>query len=272
MKFSQRRPESHEHWKVVDVVDSTYWSGLDVEYFIDNIRLDDAIQISYQVTEQTRPYYGYSSYVADRIHHGARLISGELTVNLKHTSHMHKILDMVRAGASTASFPDITWEENIEEPTLDNATISVDTRLGPASGLFWADPDEVWRKGQSIRGRLPFMDLRALPDMHPVVSRDMGVFETRRDGFELRIVFGGKLVKGHKLVSLENGMYETQGVVREELGVVGSTGVSPKHGIAITGVSFGASAQTISDDGRGIVETYSFMGKNIYILRPEEIV
>jgi hypothetical protein len=60
-------------FKLVDQFDSSYWSGTELEVYANNILLD-SVQVSYQVYERTQPYWGYASYIPDRIHHGNRLI------------------------------------------------------------------------------------------------------------------------------------------------------------------------------------------------------
>ena len=39
-------PLSGEEWRVVDRFDSSYWSGRDVCYYFNNIKLDEVIQLT----------------------------------------------------------------------------------------------------------------------------------------------------------------------------------------------------------------------------------
>lgn len=69
-----------------------YYSSVDAAISMNGILIDELVGISYQVTQNTMPLFGYNSYVYDDVAVGSRIISGEFTVNYVHSGY---ILDLV---------------------------------------------------------------------------------------------------------------------------------------------------------------------------------
>lgn len=60
-----------------------YFTGADVTLYIGRIKLVDIAAISYQVTEQLLPIYGYASRTFDAMARGTRLVTGQLMIPYK---------------------------------------------------------------------------------------------------------------------------------------------------------------------------------------------
>lgn len=262
-----RQPDSHEEWKLIDSFNSTYWNGLDAKVYINNILLDEQIQVSYSIMEQVRPYYAYSSYVVDRMHHGARIIQGEITSNFKKDGFLFALLDILRK--NTNEFPAKESNNKLDPLPFTN------TVYGPQAwekirteGLNPQLVKDIANRTRAARGsEIP-------PEVAPIQLK-AGMFETLREGFDINIIFGSYINSG-KLLE-----FKTDEVVlqRENLAfreepyyIDGATIAAPSNasvgtGIKIIGVSFMGLSRVINDDGRPLNETFSFQARDIQILK-----
>lgn len=262
-----RNSSTHEEWKIVDKFDSTYWSGQDVQIYANNIRLDEAIQVNYVISEQIRPYYSYDSYVANRIHHGARIIQGEISMNFKRDGYLFSLINLLR----TQDQSNIWLPHN--SITTDGSTENVPIKYNntPFGPTLW----------EQIKGDLSPDMANTLANMAKesnetiVNSRESsvqtrgGLFETKLQGFDINIVFGANLDSAQTLRIKNDHSYDVeaadayyqQSEVSEAAGVIASTGIK------LIGVSIAGLARALNDDGRPIIETYSFQARDIVILK-----
>lgn len=248
-----------ENYALVDKYGSTYWAGRDCNIYFNDIFIREAIQISYNVVESVRPYYNYASYEASTLHHGTRIVQGELTVNFKKHNYLYSILEAAARGP-----------EEITEDSL----------IFAAPPLSDVSPDEARETlktpGISPERKRELID-RIKRDRDETVPRaidiptDKPMFGRSIDGFDIHILFGTELDGAQTLVfnsdnttSLE---YATNG-----LNFTGSTSqvnnlkqIAPFTALKIKSASINALGQSITDDGRSIVETYTFMAKGIQL-------
>lgn len=265
-----RNNTTHEDWKVIDKFDSTYWSGLDSQVYFDNILINEAIQLSYVVSEQIRPYFGYASYVANRIHHGARIIQGELSMNFKRDGYLFSLLRTIQSqerGSLETSNSSISVGEPEKQFPVKPFEGSFAAQIWDSlnnTGLPGNTAKEIVKKGKKLNEG----DVNRV---RPTIVKSESIFETRLDGFDIHITFGSNLSAARSLRWIGSDEYDLQGidaqygegrVVQEPAGILASTGLK------IKGVSIGGVAKTINDDGRPLIETYSFQAKDIEILHP----
>lgn len=264
-----RNNATHEDWKIVDKFDSTYWSGLDAQIYFNNILVNEAIQVSYVVSEQIRPYYGYSSYVANRIHHGARIIQGEISMNFKRDGYLFSLLHLIR------SQDNHIW--NNQKPINSKSSPEKRVPVSPNNDVFgpslWNEITTTGLPANVAKSMVTKNKLLTESDVNSEsspVQISKGAFETKLHGFDINITFGSNLNAGralrwigadeYSLDSLE-ASYGDGWVVQEQ------DGVSVSTGIKLIGVSLAGLAKTINDDGRPLIETYSFQAKDIVVLR-----
>ncbi len=263
-KFA-RNVSSHEEWKIVDRFDSTYWSGLDAQVYFDNVLLNETIQINYVVSEQIRPYYGYASYTAQRIHHGARIIQGEITMNYKRDGYLFSLLNYIRMNNDADPLLPIPSAPGDGSPIkYSNET------YGPA---LWEQIKDEGLSGKVVneivsKSKKQTIDEATINRQVPVVLKNFGMFETRTEGFDINIIFGANLDSAKALRWLDDDNYDIsaayQGdswIIQEPQGVVASTGIK------LIGVSLAGVAKNVVDDGRPLLETYSFQAKDVMILK-----
>ena len=264
-----------EEWRLVETFDSAYWGGLDANVYIDKVKLDDFVQLNYQVVEQVRPYYGYADYVARRLYHGTRIITGELTINFKRFNYLYTILRMAKVGESLAAVPakEKTEAERTKPVWMSATEIAMgavgtmlpglvpganraEVTANVTAGLAAPDTAKnfVDAAQQNMLARSAYH-----PSSKPVVSDSSGVFETTTQGFDLYIRFGEELKASQQLRFRADGDYYRDGKVTP----TGPLATSIKTSFRLKGVSFLGTARPIGDDGRPLVETYNFIARNI---------
>jgi hypothetical protein len=74
------------------VFNEDYFSGSDVNIFFGKIWVDEIVNLSYSLTEQVLPIYGYNSFTYDAIARGRRIIEGQFTINFKSVGYLKELL------------------------------------------------------------------------------------------------------------------------------------------------------------------------------------
>jgi len=260
-----QNPLSGEEWSIVDRFDSSYWSGREVVYYFDNVRLDEVIQLSYQVVERATPFYGYASYVADVIVHGQRLISGEITMNFKRDGYIFSLLNLLRSEdpgsiwanlgqASDQTGKKTDWGNNTS-PSAAAASLKSGS-LSPAQLKKVVQERYQQEIGSGSASNYP-----------SVVETAGGLYATRKKGFDINIIFGADLRSELAL------RYDGNSGAYADIIRVPSEQVTDNiaTGVKIIGASISGKGRTISDDGRPVAETFTFTARDLVILNPEDI-
>lgn len=255
--------ERREHWNIVGQYDSSYWSGLQTQIYLGNLVLDEFVQITYQVFERTQPYYGYASHVANRIHHGTRLIAGEISVNFQNFGYLFGILEKLRQTGGDHHVPKAEKEYKYKQPpppddsTRKSFIISSldDLKDVDLTGDFFTSLKESFQTPFERAGQETL-------DLVPVsIPSNRGLYEGSMAGIDITILMGGSLSPGQTLkVDGAGNLYTepTAQVVPGDESLVFS-----KTGLVLEGCSISTQAMTIADDGRPIMQTLSFTGRNI---------
>lgn len=267
---------SSDRYRLVDRFDSSYWSGKDVQVFAEDILIDDALQVSFQVMEQVRPYYHYSHYEVTRMHHGTRTITGELSLNFKRSGYLYSLLNYLRQKDPEAS----NLRRTLETPA-GAESFEQERPVVPFANAEWGpiglaqtqslSPSELRRvldqqKRISAENTKWIEQGEAAKRFSPVVPTSRGVFETRFGGFDLNIIYGANVEGGHVLRYFDDDDY-TIGHSAAELSFQPQVGT----GVKIIGVELMGSSNMIDDSGRPLTETYAFMAKSFQILRASEL-
>lgn len=264
--------DNREKWKIVDRFDSSYWSGQDLRVYVDNIYLDEAIQLNYQIVEQVRAYYGYASYTPDRFHHGTRIISGELSLNFKRDGYIFSLLQAVRTGESNV-LPNLI---SSRLPGSNPGTITPGLVRPEKPFMFNSTSSEALSVDKLKQSSIPPEVLRAYVDamkspeadeddvnaVTAVVPENFGIFETRIEGFDINVILGGTLKAGAVLRYNANNSYYGDNKVNQDRVV----NVKAGTGFRIVGASIVGLARSLGDDGRPYVETYTFQARDIQLL------
>jgi hypothetical protein len=77
--------------------DVRYFSGIDAEIYFEDLFIDEAIQIHFEVSQNTMPLLGYNSYVYDDIALGSRMVQGSFAINFTKAGYMYEVLETLKS-------------------------------------------------------------------------------------------------------------------------------------------------------------------------------
>jgi hypothetical protein len=252
-----------EQWRLVDRFDSTYWSGKDVKVYFDNIRIREAVQVSYQVLEQIMPVYHYSDYVPTRMVQGQRLVVGEITTNFKRDGYLYSLIKAL------ADEKDTRWLDNGRSREVNKPAQTLVTEYGLLgySDQSVADLKQGKYKGKDLKKIVETIYEKNLQSsdygaFSPDVNNRQPMFFTGLEGFNLTLVFGSQLKNEQILRYNANGdAYPDITNTREP-----RTDQRVATGKSIISVYLGGSSTVVDDSGRPIMETLTFQAKNVQVL------
>lgn len=260
-------PSNHlsgEEWSVVDRFDSSFWSGREVSYYFDNVRLDEVVQVSFQMLERTTPFYNYASYVPNIIVHGQRIISGEISVNFKRDGYIFSLINMLKTGDPNGLWDEFGPKSPTPTPRNDwsiganpsNSALSLKSGSLSSSQIKKMVQEQYQKEINSSDGGSFGTD----------INSSGGMFSTRKLGFDINIIFGADL-KDELALRYDGNSGAYADIVR-----VPSQQISDNiaTGLKIVGASISGKGRTITDDGRAVMETFTFMARNIQVINPEE--
>lgn len=110
-----------------------YFSSIDISMYIGNTYIDDAVNIAFNVKQNTASLYGYNSYTFDDVAQGSRMIQGMFTINMTKPRFLFEVLETAKKESSiffTESSNKVISEKN---NVSDNAT----TKYGDDSKAMW---------------------------------------------------------------------------------------------------------------------------------------
>ena len=244
-------------YKIVDQFGSAYWNKNDLRLYavLNNqfIYLNEAVQLNYSVQEQTRPYYSYNRYVYDKINHGTRLITGELTFNFTHPGYIFSLLQNV--GNNPIVSP--------PTPTVTTPPPSNQLTLSALKSMSSSQVNSVISKIVTTQKTNFSKDTY---DLTPSVKTAMLDVE-----FDLWIVLGDQS-GNNKILNVLNDQtnYTSDGKVAF-IQDVSSPANGVKVGRVLENISIMTINQSNTDDGRPFMETYSFLSSSIRTLTNEEL-
>lgn len=107
-------------------VQKRYFSGIDAEIYFGETYIDEAVNINFNLQQNTLPIYGYNSYIFDTIAQGTRLIQGSFTVNFTRSGYLYEVLNtlsIVNSGAKLSHINhacnNMTVSKNQSSPLWD---------------------------------------------------------------------------------------------------------------------------------------------------------
>lgn len=249
-----------DRFKTVDSFKTSYWSGVDVSLYCGDIWIDDALQFGVQTVEQANPYYGYASYSADRIHHGVRILTGEFTVNYRHSNYIYAVLQEVTRNHDNPA------GTMIDLPINYNPVIGAGTVTGAAtpeddvrSYVEFAKNYSKLRQAQDDSAARA-LNSAAIPQMTPFGP----IFHGPRKGFTLTVLFGAQM--SHSLLV----DFDWNSHSKQE-SPVSTKNPGPATGFRLLGVSLTGANLMINDSGQPVMETYNFIARDVRTLTGADI-
>ena len=89
--------EGNDNFRYANVskFDSTYYAGINVQVWFDDILYDDVVNLQYQVIEQVMPIFSYARYTYNFAARGSRVIQGSFSINFKRASYLLSLLNNI---------------------------------------------------------------------------------------------------------------------------------------------------------------------------------
>jgi len=255
-------------FKIVDNFNTTYWSGEDVAIYADNVFLQEAFQLNYMITEQVRPYYGYASYIPDRVIHGSRIITGEISLNFKQDSYVYSLIQLLSKTdnsflKSSINKTDLSQTGTRIRPVLPMTNIS-NSLSAPTIEQFNNNPQLAAEYAKRKKQLTTALDTEDVNKYQSDINEVSGIFETRPSGFDISIILGAGIKTAQILrMDTDSTSYYTDGII-DQTKNVGQ--MSPATGKKLIGVDLMQQAVSMNDDGRGFVETWTFQARDLQIL------
>jgi hypothetical protein len=78
-------------------LEDNYWSPAQVRLFVDNLWVDDACAVRYQITDNKVPKYGYNNPKFSAVARGTTIVHGRLSINFRYNGYLRSVLlDQIR--------------------------------------------------------------------------------------------------------------------------------------------------------------------------------
>ena len=122
-----------------------YYSNIDVEIYIGNTYIDDAVTLQFALQQNVGTILGYNSYVTDAFVLGARTVQGMFEVNFTSPNYLNKVLDAVKK-VNNQSFELTSYK--VERDNRDAKAI-----IDPTGTSTVTDNDKhapVWTQGFNL--------------------------------------------------------------------------------------------------------------------------
>lgn len=211
------------------VINDRYFSGVQTSMFIGDTWVDDIVELNYRVSHNRSPVYGYGSQHFDFVPKGTILVEGNFTVNFREPNYLWMIL------ANYASFNAPTGQINEDGRLNTIANPSKEERIQGLSGLSDSFPNDPRRNLDAFLGV------------------DSGSANAVKDRLSSKL--SQKQSTNRRAERFNHGIFAiTMGYGELNQDTVGQR---------INFVQIMGSGKTITIDGRPVMETYSFIARDI---------
>lgn len=255
-----------EKYRLLNQANEGYWSGIDGDLYFGNVHINNCSQFNWVVNETTRPYFGYADYVAAKINHGMRIVTGEITLNFQNFASIHTLIDMLnkRSGDSD-SFDLDNIKNNYKTGIKETPIVTKQTKQNPKIDIN-SSAGSINDYVKAFKNQKE-LDNISQQNYSTAIPTNKGVFEMDRDKkFDAILLFGGNidgsLLLQHDHASDKFGLKDKQDK-KNSLYVA--------TGIRFIDFELMNCATNIADDGRVIMQTYQWMAKDIGIIRANQV-
>jgi len=227
----------------LDPFNQNYWSGKDAKIFIDDIYLTDALEFNYSLAEALDPVRHYSSYTVTTMAQGSRIVQGQFSMLTTQMSFIHYLVDEVRKRKGLEPITNYTSEPVQTQPQAPTV---------PESTATFADAADIFNYIRATDQNTPVNT--------PVVAvRARGTLLELPRGTTMTIAFGEYAPTSSSIIRPKpNDMgYEIADYTFQ------SSYRSSSSALHFEGVTIQSKVQSYSDDGKPVLETFSFLAKTI---------
>lgn len=78
-----------------ETTEKRYYSSTDVGIYFGDLFIEEASQLTYEISESAMVLYGYNSYVFDDVVKGARMIQGQLAIHFIRSGYLFDVLNIL---------------------------------------------------------------------------------------------------------------------------------------------------------------------------------
>lgn len=244
------------------IYDQEYFSGSQVNLYIGDVLVDEVVFIDFRVTETKRVWYGYASQLYDAVSKGTVIVEGQLSINYKESGYLHRVLERYRkligqskkkllfpvkaGGARTGDQQFRLKRNNIETQEFVD---SVSDRTGKEP----LTPEQQQQFFQALSG---FNN----PDTRVNVAGALGTAEDIFERFEDKI-WGDEVDDKEARMITHETLNDFNIVIT--YGDFNRTDRVNHTVQEIQGIQLISQGQQVKIDGDNIIESYSFLARNI---------
>lgn len=221
-----------------------YFTGSDIRIYFGDEWVDEVTSLSFNVSENVQPIYGYASFTYDAVARGARQIQGQFSINFKESYYLQSITN--RLEINMRKQKEGKYKNTTSKYKEFNDQIGVDqllqeSKIDPESFEKYASMYEqsLWGESSSQSMATRTNDRSHNSFFAPKEGRE----NIAKDGFSIMVLYG-------PTVGLDSSYSDNkENVARTVHSLVG---------VQITGVT-----QQIDSSGNPIQEVYNFIARDI---------
>lgn len=216
-----------------------YFTGADVRLYFGDVWVDEITSISFDLTEQVQPIFGYASYTFDKVARGSRMVRGSFSINFKESFYLQGLMNSLESKLEEkqAGTGNVFTEENFKQ----GLTVEHVVEQLYSGKNFGAIADELeksfWGQGQFTT---------------QVDSKNNGTYFNANSNSSVQGLNQSKLAEDGFNILITYGPYN------EKDGVKAAGSAVTIVGVQLTGVQ-----QVIGGDGNPIQEQYEFLAKDL---------
>jgi hypothetical protein len=225
---------------------SRYYAGADVNIFFNDTWLDEVVNIQYQIVENTMPFFGYASYTWNTVAKGSRSIQGSFTINFKKAGYLLTLLKEFKSGNQIIP-PAESYTSH-----LDNTTSNIRTAEDFIRATLGKDGTDTAKMVERGRAQVEKYWNRVVANTS--VKDNTALFDTGRDGFTIFIKYGDA---GKHEGTQKSNTFSLSSAAESPIPEPVSTEES------LIDVHITGTGKVIDDGGKGILEVYQFISRDI---------
>lgn len=117
-----------------------YYSGIDAEIYIGSQYVDEVFNIRYNIMQESKPIFGYNSYLYDEMAVGSRIVTGTFSINFTETNFLGKVLNSIQKRKIISGADTILNNQN----SYSNVqTTSMDPSIYRSKAPLWDQQFEI---------------------------------------------------------------------------------------------------------------------------------
>lgn len=239
---------------------STIYTGANVSITIGDNLITNAFGISYELSQNKRPVYGYNSTHFDAMASGQVIILGQIYFNYQHPNYLSSVLSDYFANNNKGAISRLADYNHRAEYTKRNAYLRQERNLDDVLNSIFADD---YTKA-IFEGTLENKQIKDEKD--PAFIKNLTVAE--RSSPSAIYARPDQFTDNTSAVENKINIVITYGDPKlsspEESGILS---YMPSYSVILSGVHFiGEGVQVMADD-QPVMETYKFMARDKFTLR-----